>query len=122
MSHPTVVIAGGGLAGATTAVELRERGFDGRILLVGAERERPYERPPLTKDYLRGESEREQAHVHPADFYAQQEIELVTGATVTAVEPGPKITVGVAAYWLRNRVSAAPWRPLISGSRPVISL
>src|SRR2546430_496761 len=68
--------------------ELRTCGFDGRVVLIGAEPERPYERPPLTKDYLRGESERDQAHVHPEDFYAQQEIELVTGVAVTAVEPG----------------------------------
>jgi len=88
MSKPTFVIVGASLAGAKAAEELRTCGFDGRILLIGAEPDRPYERPPLTKDYLRGESEREQAHVHPADFYAQQEIELVTGVTVTAVEPG----------------------------------
>ena len=88
MTKPTFVIVGASLTGAKAAEELRARGFDGRILLIGAEQERPYERPPLTKDYLRGESEREQAHVHPADFYAQQEIELVTGVTVTAVEPG----------------------------------
>jgi 3-phenylpropionate/trans-cinnamate dioxygenase ferredoxin reductase subunit len=88
MTKPTFVIVGASLTGAKAAEELRTCGFDGRILLIGAEPERPYERPPLTKDYLRGESGREQAHVHPADFYAQQEIELVTGVTVTAVEPG----------------------------------
>src|SRR5262249_16051562 len=49
--------------------------------------ERPYERPPLTKDYLRGESEREKAYVHPDGFYAQQGIELETGVTVTGIEP-----------------------------------
>jgi len=88
MTKPTFVIVGASLTGAKAAEELRTGGFDGRILLIGAEPERPYERPPLTKDYLRGESEREQAYVHPADFYARQEIELVTGVTVTAVEPG----------------------------------
>ena len=88
MTKPTFVIVGASLTGAKAAEELRTRGFDGRILLIGAEQERPYERPPLTKDYLRGESEREQAHVHPADFYAQQEIELETGTRVTAIEPG----------------------------------
>src|SRR2546430_10020675 len=66
--------------------ELRTCGFDGRVVLIGAEPERPYERPPLTKDYLRGESERDQAHVHPEDFYAQQEIELVTGVAVRSEE------------------------------------
>src|ERR1019366_303225 len=47
----------------------RTQGFDGRVLLLGSEHERPYERPPLTKDYLRGESEREKAYVHEQDFY-----------------------------------------------------
>ena len=86
MSSETFVIVGASLAGAKAAETLRERGFDGRVVLVGFERERPYERPPLTKDYLRGESEREQAYVHPADFYAEQEIELLGGATVTAID------------------------------------
>jgi 3-phenylpropionate/trans-cinnamate dioxygenase ferredoxin reductase subunit len=69
MSKQTFVIVGAGLTGAKAAEELRERGFDGRIVLIGAEAERPYERPPLTKDYLRGESEREKAYVHPDGFY-----------------------------------------------------
>ena len=50
--HETFVIAGASLAGATAAAALREEGFSGRILLVGEEHERPYERPPLSKDYL----------------------------------------------------------------------
>ena len=70
MSKQTFVIVGASLAGAKAAEELRERGFDGRVVLIGAEAERPYERPPLTKDYLRGESEREKAYVHDEDFYA----------------------------------------------------
>ncbi|MGN6870149.1 MAG: NAD(P)/FAD-dependent oxidoreductase, partial [Solirubrobacteraceae bacterium] len=65
-----------------------ERGFDGRIVLIGSEPERPYERPPLSKDYLRGESEREKAYVHPVGFYEEQEIELLTGAAVAAIDPG----------------------------------
>jgi len=88
MTKPVFLIVGASLAGAKAAEELRTRGFDGRVMLVGAEPERPYERPPLTKDYLRGESGRAKAYVHPGDFYAQQEIELVTGVTVTAIEPG----------------------------------
>jgi len=86
MSNPTFLIVGASLAGAKAAEELRERGFDGRVVLVGSEPERPYERPPLTKDYLRGESEREKAYVHTADYYAEHEIELITGTTVTAVD------------------------------------
>ncbi len=88
MSKPTFVIVGASLAGAKAAEELRERGFDGRVVLIGSEPERPYERPPLSKDYLRGESEREKAYVHGADYYEQHEIELLTGAKVTAIDPG----------------------------------
>ena len=88
MSKPTFVIVGASLTGAKAAEELRAQGFDGRVMLIGAEPERPYERPPLTKDYLRGESAREMAYVHPGGFYEQQEIELVTGVTVTAIDPG----------------------------------
>src|SRR5215470_12459872 len=88
MTKPTFLIVGASLTGAKAAEELRAAGFDGRVVLIGAEPERPYERPPLTKDYLRGESERANAYVHPEGFYAEQDIELVTGVTVTAVEPG----------------------------------
>jgi 3-phenylpropionate/trans-cinnamate dioxygenase ferredoxin reductase component len=88
MSKPTFVIVGASLAGAKAAEELRERGFDGRVVLIGTEPELPYERPPLTKDYLRGESEREKAYVHKAEYYEEQQIELITGTTVTAVDAG----------------------------------
>jgi 3-phenylpropionate/trans-cinnamate dioxygenase ferredoxin reductase component len=88
MSKQTFVIVGASLAGAKAAEELRERGFDGRVILIGSESERPYERPPLTKDFLRGEAEREKAYVHPLEFYEQHEIELLTGTTVTGIDPG----------------------------------
>ncbi|HTX07296.1 MAG TPA: FAD-dependent oxidoreductase [Solirubrobacteraceae bacterium] len=93
MSKQTFVIVGASLAGAKAAQELRERGFDGRVVLVGSEPERPYERPPLTKDYLRGESEREKVYVHPAGYYDEHEIELLSDVTVTAI--GPKASVVV---------------------------
>ena len=79
----THVIAGAGLAGAKAAEALRSEGFEGRIVLVGDEPELPYERPPLSKDYLRGETPREQARVHEAGFYADHDIELLTGTKVT---------------------------------------
>jgi 3-phenylpropionate/trans-cinnamate dioxygenase ferredoxin reductase subunit len=88
MSKQTFIIVGASLAGAKAAEELRERGFDGRVVLIGNEPERPYERPPLTKDYLRGESERDKAYVHEADFYARHEIELLTDTTATAIDLG----------------------------------
>ena len=88
MSRRTFIIVGAGLAGAKAAEELRGRGFDGRVVLIGSEPERPYERPPLTKDYLRGESEREKAYVHEQGFYEQHEIELLADTTATAIDPG----------------------------------
>ena len=60
----TYVIVGAALAGAKAAETLREEGFDGRVVLLGDEPDRPYERPPLSKDYLRGETEREGPYVH----------------------------------------------------------
>jgi 3-phenylpropionate/trans-cinnamate dioxygenase ferredoxin reductase component len=83
----TFAIVGAGLAGAKAAETLREEGFDGRVVLLGAEPDRPYERPPLSKEYLRGESEREAAAVHAAGFYADHDIELRTGTSVTALDP-----------------------------------
>ena len=81
------VIVGASLAGAKAAEALRAEGFDGRIVLVGAERERPYERPPLSKTFLTGASPREEAYVHGAGFYVDRDIELVTGCGVTGSIP-----------------------------------
>ena len=82
----THVIVGASLAGARAADTLRQEGFDGRIVLIGAERERPYERPPLSKDYLRGEVGREKVYVHEEGFYAEREIELRLGRTATSLD------------------------------------
>jgi 3-phenylpropionate/trans-cinnamate dioxygenase ferredoxin reductase component len=87
MMSETIVIVGGGLAGAKAAETLREEGFDGRVLLLGDEAERPYERPPLSKDYLRGEAEQDVIWVHPADFYATHQIELRTATRVATLTP-----------------------------------
>ena len=87
MSDQRFVIVGAGLAGAKAAQELRERGFDGRITLVGAEPDRPYERPPLTKDFLRGESDRENVYVHDGSFYERHEIELLTATRAAHIDP-----------------------------------
>jgi 3-phenylpropionate/trans-cinnamate dioxygenase ferredoxin reductase subunit len=83
----TFVIVGAGLAGARAAAALRGEGFDGRLILIGDEPERPYERPPLSKDYLRGEVER-RPYVHPKGFYAEHEIELWTSTRVSGIDPG----------------------------------
>src|SRR3954469_7414335 len=82
----TFVIVGAGMAGAKAAEALRTEGFDGRVVMIGSEDERPYERPPLSKDYLRGESPREKARVHPDGFYEENSIELRTGVTVDRID------------------------------------
>jgi 3-phenylpropionate/trans-cinnamate dioxygenase ferredoxin reductase component len=82
-----IVIVGAGLAGARAAEAVRKDGYDGAIALLGEESERPYIRPPLSKEFLRGEAGRDAAYVHPETFYADNRIELETGARVTAVEP-----------------------------------
>ena len=83
---PSFLIVGASLAGASAAAALRQEGFEGQIILVGQEREVPYERPPLSKEYLRGESSHEAAQVHPAGFYSEQGIDLRTGTEVVALD------------------------------------
>jgi 3-phenylpropionate/trans-cinnamate dioxygenase ferredoxin reductase component len=85
VSTPTFVIAGAGLAGAKAAETLRAEGFDGRIVLIGAETERPYERPPLSKGLLLGTAARDEPYVHPAGWYREHDVELRTGDPVTTV-------------------------------------
>jgi len=82
----TMVIVGASLAGAKAAEALREEGFDGRVVLIGDESERPYERPPLSKDYLRGEAERAKVYVHDEGFYAANEIDLRRSCRVETVD------------------------------------
>jgi 3-phenylpropionate/trans-cinnamate dioxygenase ferredoxin reductase subunit len=84
----TMVVVGGGLAGAKAAETLREEGFDGRVVLVAEESERPYERPPLSKDYLNGSKERDVIYVHDAGWYDEHDVELRTGVRAVALDPG----------------------------------
>ena len=85
-----ILIVGGGLAGASCAEGLREEGFDGSVLLVGREPHPPYERPPCSKDLLRGESEPDDAHLHPDDWYGDNNIELLTRTSVLKLDPAAK--------------------------------
>ncbi|MFF5488641.1 NAD(P)/FAD-dependent oxidoreductase [Streptomyces virginiae] len=88
------VIVGASLAGAKAAQTLREEGFDGPVVLLGEENERPYERPPLSKGYLLGKDERDTVYVHPPQWYAEHDVDLRLGTTVTAVDPaGHEVTL-----------------------------
>jgi 3-phenylpropionate/trans-cinnamate dioxygenase ferredoxin reductase component len=110
----TFVIVGAGLAGGSAAATLRQEGFDGRLVLVGAEPQPPYERPPLSKEYLRDEFPFEQALLQPLDFYGENDIETrfgVRAARVDAAEAtveldgGERIAYGglLVATGVRNR-------------------
>lgn len=83
---PTVAIVGASLAGSSAAATLREEGFDGRVVLIGAEPQLPYDRPPLSKNYLRGLTPFEKTLLRPADFYRERDIEMRLGTTVTRVD------------------------------------
>lgn len=80
------LLIGGGLASASCAAELRKRGAEGSVLLVGREPEPPYERPPVSKEYLRGDAGREDAHVNPASWYEENGVELLTGKNVMGLD------------------------------------
>jgi 3-phenylpropionate/trans-cinnamate dioxygenase ferredoxin reductase component len=117
---PTFAIVGASLAGAKAAETLRAEGFDGRIVLIGDEPDRPYERPPLSKDYLRGEAEA-RPYVHPEEFYEENEIELRRSTSVDAIDPGAStLTMAdgetVAFERLLLTTGAAPRRVRLTGA------
>jgi len=90
----TYVIVGASLAGAKAAETLRAEGFDGRLVMIGAESERPYERPPLSKDYLLGKAERDTIYVHPPQWYAEHDVDLRLGVAATGLDPsGHQVTL-----------------------------
>ncbi|CAN5553344.1 FAD-dependent oxidoreductase [soil metagenome] len=81
------LLVGGGLASAYCASELRKGGAEGGILLAGREPEPPYERPPLSKEYLRGDAQRSDAYVNPLDWYTENDVELRTKTNVMSLDP-----------------------------------
>ncbi len=85
------LLIGGGLAAATCARTLREEGAEGTILLVGREFDAPYNRPPLSKDYLRGESDRSEALVSPPEWWAENDVELLTRTSVMKLDPAERL-------------------------------
>jgi 3-phenylpropionate/trans-cinnamate dioxygenase ferredoxin reductase component len=118
----TFVIVGAGMAGGKAAETLRGEGFDGRIVLLGAEPERPYERPPLSKDYLRGESQRAGIYLQAdAGWYAEHDVELRMSTTAASLDVGGRAVVlsdgervGYDALLLAT--GAEPKRPPIPGA------
>jgi NADPH-dependent 2,4-dienoyl-CoA reductase/sulfur reductase-like enzyme len=126
---PTFVIAGASLAGAKAAETLRDEGFDGDIVLLGTELELPYERPPLSKGYLQGKDERASIYVHPQEWYAEHDVDLRLGVTVTAIDragtavavAGPAGTATVSYDKLLLATGASPRRLTFTGSdRPEV--
>jgi 3-phenylpropionate/trans-cinnamate dioxygenase ferredoxin reductase subunit len=87
MGAADVVIVGTGHAGAQAAIALRQQGFGGSILMIGRDSEPPYERPPLSKEYLSGEKPFERIYIRPPVFWEEKRIELILGKTVNSVDP-----------------------------------
>src|ERR687898_2975078 len=79
------------MGGAHCAAELRRQGADGEVVLVGREPHPPYERPPLSKEYMRGESSPEDAYVHPEDWYRDNGVELLTETNVMSLDASQRV-------------------------------
>ncbi|WP_026874691.1 NAD(P)/FAD-dependent oxidoreductase [Jiangella gansuensis] len=117
MTAQPFVIVGAGLAGAKAAEALREQGYTGPVVLIGDEPDLPYERPPLSKDYLTGKAERDAAFVHDADWYTDHDIDLRLGQAVVEIDPDRRTVtladdtrVGYARLLLATGSSARPLR------------
>lgn len=120
MDDSRSVIIGGGLAGAKTAEGLRDGGCTGPIVLVGAEEHLPYERPPLSKDYLTGTADRASIDVHDRQWYADHDVELRLGVpppgwTVTRTNScWPTAPASATTDWCSQLVHARHPRPWAS--------
>ncbi len=116
-----LVIVGGGLAGAKAAEALRNEGFEGRVVLVGEEAERPYDRPPLSKGFLRGEDDIDKVYLHQPAFYDDRGIELRTASPVTGIDAsGGAVVLGTGERLGYDRLllatGAAPRRLRVPGA------
>ncbi|WP_327291235.1 NAD(P)/FAD-dependent oxidoreductase [Streptomyces sp. NBC_01198] len=112
-AHQTFVIVGAGLAGAKAAETLRSEGFTGRVILIGDERDHPYERPPLSKGYLTGSAERESAFVQQPGWYAEHDVELHLGQPVVHLDKATRtITLGDGTTLIYDKLLLA------TGSEP----
>ena len=94
-AHYDVLIVGGGHGGAQAAIALRQKKFDGSVAIVGDEVDAPYERPPLSKDYLAREKAFERLLIRPLAFWGERNVDLLLGRRVVAVDPAAKtVTIG----------------------------
>jgi 3-phenylpropionate/trans-cinnamate dioxygenase ferredoxin reductase subunit len=116
MAPPVVAIVGAGQAGFQVAASLHQAGFAGRVVLVGDEPAPPYQRPPLSKSYLAGESGIDDLWLRPEEFYAKQQIELVRGNAVTAIDRAERrlrLASGMEIPWdYLVLATGARYRPL----------
>ncbi len=119
------VIVGASLAGAKAAETLRAERFSGPVVLIGTEDELPYERPPLSKDYLLGKAERDKIYVHAADWYAEQRRGPAAAASRSPASTGPRTTVTLARRQPRSATASccsttgsAPRAAAGAGRRP----
>ena len=110
MTAPIVLV--GGFAAAHAATELRAAGCTDPIVLLTEEEHLPYERPPLSKGYLLGKDERSAAHVHPAEWYAEHDVELRLGTRVASLDPAAyRVTTGSEEQAYSQLVLATGARP-----------
>ena len=109
-TEPTYLIVGASLAGAKAAETLRSEGFDGRVILLGSETERPYERPPLSKGYLLGKEEKSVIYVHEEGWYAEHEVDLRLGVTAASLDPAGRTVTSADGEQHRIRPAAAGHR------------
>lgn len=91
MTHERVLIIGAGQAGSQTATSLRQAGFEGQVTLLGEEPALPYQRPPLSKAYLKGQLDRDRLYLKPGDWYVNKNIEVITDARISRVDIEQKV-------------------------------
>src|SRR5687768_6547898 len=90
MHSADIVIVGTGHGGAQAAIALRQHGFAGSILMIGRDSEPPYERPPLSKDYLAGEKPFERMLIRPREFWAERNVTLMLETNVSKLDPAAR--------------------------------
>ncbi|MEV6488809.1 FAD-dependent oxidoreductase [Actinoplanes sp. NPDC051633] len=122
----TFVVVGAGLAGGKAVETLRDQGYDGRIVLIGSEESPPYERPPLSKGLLLGTAERDSVFVHTPQWYADHDVDLRTGTTVTGLSPEKRLVAAGGEEIVYDRLllttGASPRRLSVPGGERALLL